>query len=231
MDSAFTAVIDSYLSDFKLTYSEALPIQSENGTGPFKIVNNYLEGAGMGVMFGGADPVIPNLVASDIEIRGNYFARPLSWRFGDPAYAGTPWIVKNLLELKNAQRVLIDGNIFENDWKQADQDGFAIVFTPRNQNGGAPWSDVRDVTFTHNIIRHSTAGFHMLGWDNNNSSQQLQRVLVQNNVLFDIGAFANNGGSVGRLYQQYDGVANTTIDHNTAFQSGDLLHAVVHTGV
>ena len=231
MDSAFTAVIDSYLSDFKLTYSEALPIQSENGTGPFKIVNNYLEGAGMGVMFGGADPVIPNLVASDIEIRGNYFARPLSWRFGDPAYAGTPWIVKNLLELKNAQRVLIDGNIFENNWKQADQDGFAIVFTPRNQSGDSPWSTVQDVTFTHNIVRHSTAGVHMLGWDYTYPSQQLQRVLIQNNIFDDIGAFGGNGGSVGTLYQQRDGVANTVIDHNTAFQRGDPLHAQVVAGV
>src|SRR5437588_428986 len=53
MDSASSAVIDSYLSDFKLTISEALRIQSHNGPGPFEIVNNYLEGAGMGVMFGG----------------------------------------------------------------------------------------------------------------------------------------------------------------------------------
>src|SRR5438105_6309922 len=230
-DAGWTAIIDSYLSDWRDTVNEATAIKVTNGTGPFKLANNYIESAGEDVMFGGQDPSVTNLTPSDIEVRGNYMTKRLSWRIGDPTYAGAPYIVKNVFELKNAQRVLIDGNIFENDWKQADQDGFAIVFTPRNQNGGAPWSDVRDVTFTHNIIRHSTAGFHMLGWDNNNSSQQLQRVLVQNNVLFDIGAFANNGGSVGRLYQQYDGVANTTIDHNTAFQSGDLLHAVVHTGV
>ena len=230
-DAGSVAVIDSYLANFRDTTWETTAIKVTNGTGPFKIANNYIEAAGQSVMFGGQDPSIQNLVSADIEIRGNYMSKQLAWRVGDPAYAGTPWIVKNVFELKNAQRVLVDGNIFENNWKQADQDGFAIVFTPRNQNGGAPWSDVRDVTFTHNIVRHTTAGIHMLGWDNNNSSQQLQRVLVQNNVLYDIGAFANNGGSVGRLYQQYDGVANTTIDHNTAFQSGDLLHAVVHTGV
>src|SRR5207237_4426698 len=73
MDSASTAVIDSYLSDFKLTTGAALAIQSQNGPGPFKIVNNYLAGAATGVGFGGWIPTIPNLVASDIEIRGNYF--------------------------------------------------------------------------------------------------------------------------------------------------------------
>src|SRR5207302_2038114 len=113
MDSASTAVIDSYLSDFKLTGSEALPIQGHNGPGPFKIVNNYLEGAGENVMFGGADPSMHGLVPSDIEIRRNHFAKPLAWKIGNPEYAGIHWTVKNLFELKNARRVLVEGNLFE----------------------------------------------------------------------------------------------------------------------
>src|SRR6266480_1024128 len=230
MDSASTAVIDSYLSGFKLTTGAALAIQSQNGPGPFKIVNNYLEGAGTGVGFGGWIPTIPNLVSSDIEIRGNYFARPLSWRVGDPAYAGTPWVVANFLQLTNAQRVLVDGNIFESNWKGGDQDGFALSLAPVDQNGGMPWATVQDITFTHNIVRHSTAGVHMGGWDNLYPSQQLQRVLIQNNLFIDIGAFAANGGSVGRLFQLRDGAANVVIDHNTAFQTESPLFASVGTG-
>ena len=41
---------------------------------------------------------------SDIEIRRNYVFKPLSWKVGDPTYAGKHWTVKNLLELKNAKR-------------------------------------------------------------------------------------------------------------------------------
>ncbi|TMI80362.1 MAG: hypothetical protein E6H03_08570 [Bacillati bacterium ANGP1] len=231
MNGAGIAVVDSYISGFKATdFDGGYALHAWNGTGPFKIANNYLEASGVNVFFGGSDPSISNLVASDIEVRGNYFFKLLSWRVGDPSFDGTPWLVKNLFELKDAQRVLIDGNIFENNWKQADQDGFAIVLTPRNQNGEAPWSIVQDVTFTHNIVRHSTAGFHMLGWDDNNPSQQLQRVLIQNNLIYDIGAFGSNGGSVGLLIQQRDGVANTVIDHNTAFQDGDPLYASVGNG-
>src|SRR5207302_9800285 len=88
MDSASTAVIDSYLSDFKLTTRDALAIESQNGPRPFRIVNNYLEGAATGDGVGGRIPTISNLVAPDIEIRGNYFARPLSWRVREQAYAG-----------------------------------------------------------------------------------------------------------------------------------------------
>ena len=229
MDAASAAVIDSYLSDFKLTDRDTEAIMSTNGPGPFKIVNNYLEASGENVMFGGQDPTIPNLVPSDIEIRGNYFSKPLSWRIGDPTYAGTPWSVKNLLELKNAQRVLIDGNIFENNWMQADQDGLAIVFTPRNQNGTAPWSTVRDVTFTHNIVRHSTGGINLLGWDDlSTASGQLQRVLIKHNLFTDIGAFAGNGGYVGLLFLLADGTANVVIDHNTALQAEWPLFALTH---
>ena len=75
---------------------------------------------------------------------------------GVASAAGKRWNVNNLLELKNAQRVLIDGNIF--DHLGGAQMGYAIVLTPRNQDGTAPWSAVRDVTISNNIIRHVPAG-------------------------------------------------------------------------
>ncbi len=162
MNSARTAVVDSYLSDFHETNTDTQAIASWNGSGPFKIVNNYLEGASENVLFGGADPGIPNLVPSDIEIRNNYFNKPLTWKVDDPSYAGIQWNVKNLLELKNAQRVLVDGNVFEHNW-QDGQTGFAILVTPRNQGGTAPWSVTQDITFTNNIVRHVGNAVEHLG--------------------------------------------------------------------
>ena len=44
------------------------------------IENNYLEAAGENVMFGGADPAIPGLVADGITFRRNYLSRPMAWR-------------------------------------------------------------------------------------------------------------------------------------------------------
>ena len=71
--------------------------------------------------------------------------------------------MKNLFELKNAQRVLMDGNVFrEHHWAQS-QDGMAILLRLHNQNGGAPWSVVQDVAFTNNIVRHSGGGFNISG--------------------------------------------------------------------
>jgi hypothetical protein len=219
LNSRHTAVIDSYLSDFKEQGADSQAIAGWNGLGPFAIVNNYLEGAGENLMFGGADPTITNLVPSDIEVRGNHFAKPLDWKqdAGDP---GTAWTVKNLFELKNARRVLIDGNVFENNWVQA-QAGFAILFTVRNQDGGAPWSVVEDVTFSNNVVRHSASGVSILGRDDNRPSQQSQRMLIRNNLFEDIGASRWGGG--GRLFQILSEAADVVIDHNTGLHTGNII--------
>src|SRR6185295_19787625 len=137
-----------------------------NGPGPFQIENNYLEAAGENLLFGGSDPSIPDLVPSDIEIKRNHFAKPLVWRMAQAGHDAKAWTVKNLLELKNARRVLVDGNLFEHNWVQA-QNGFAILFTVRNQNGRAPWSVVEDVTFSNNVLRGTAQGVNILGHDNN----------------------------------------------------------------
>ena len=147
LNGGATAIVDSYFSDFKIRGHDSQAIVGWGGTGPYLIRNNCLEAAGENIMFGGADPLVRNQVPSDISILGNHFAKPLAWRS-----AGN-WTIKNILELKNARRVLIRGNLLEYNWPES-QNGFAILFTVRNQEGTAPWSTVEDVTFIHNIVRH-----------------------------------------------------------------------------
>jgi hypothetical protein len=224
LNSAHTAIIDSYIADCHEMGADSQAVGGWNGPGPFKIVNNYLEGAGENFMLGGGDPSIGNLVSSDVEFRRNHCFKPLSWRVGDPGYAGRRWSVKNLFELKNAQRVLIDGNIFENNWVDA-QNGYAILFTVRNQDGGAPWSTVQDVTFTNNIVRHSGGVFNIHGRDDNHPSQQSRRFKIANNLFEDIGGSRWGGSGV---FLQVAAVPNVQVHHNTIFHSGNLIAA--HTG-
>ncbi|HYP26594.1 MAG TPA: fibronectin type III domain-containing protein [Blastocatellia bacterium] len=223
------AIVDSYVSNCHARGFDSQAIAGWNGPGPFKIVNNYLEGAGENVMFGGADPKIQNLVPSDIEFRRNYCFKPLTWKNTDPSYGGINWSVKNLFELKNAQRVLIDGNIFENIWVD-DQNGTAILFTVRNQEGTAPWSVVQDITYTNNIVRHSAVGLMILGYDYNAPSQQTRRIKIQNNLFDDIGGAASGGN--GRLFNLSDGAADVWIEHNTAFQTYNVVTVSggIHSG-
>src|SRR5262249_22462042 len=178
--------------------ADAQAICGWNGPGPFKIEDDYLEGSGENVMFGGADPSIKDLVPSDIEIRHNTFRKPLSWKANDPTYAETHWSVKNLLELKNARRVVIERNRLENCWVDA-QTGFAIQLTPRNQDGAAPWSTVEDVAIVNNVVAHAAGGVNILGRDNNQQSAQARRIAIRNNLFQDIGSPA--WGKNGRFLQ------------------------------
>lgn len=213
LNSARTSIVDSYLSQFHEVGADSQAIGGWNGPGPFKIVNNYLEGAGENILFGGSDPAISGLVPADIEIRRNHFFKPLSWKVGDPSYAGIHWSVKNIFELKNARRVLAEGNILENNWVDG-QAGMAILFTVRNQDGNCSWCAVEDVTFQKNILRNTVGGFNISGTDDNYVSQQTSRILVRDNVVY---------GVSGRTFQFLNipsanrpgGILDLVVDHNT----------------
>jgi hypothetical protein len=206
LNSATTAVIDSYLAECHAKGFDSQAICGWNGPGPFKIVNNYLEGAGENVMFGGADPSIANLTPSDIEIRRNHFTRPPSWK--------GVWTVKNLFELKHAQRVLVEGNVFENHWADA-QDGFAIVWKSVNENGDAPWSVTRDVTFRFNTLRNAGAGITISARPQDYPAVRASRFKIEHNVFdsVNVGTFTGHG----RVFQIIQGPDNVAIEHNTTF--------------
>ena len=64
-----------------------------------------------------------------------------------------PFISKNNFELKNAQRVLLEGNILENSWGGFSQTGYSILLTPKNQAPGVcPICKVTDVTLRYNRV-------------------------------------------------------------------------------
>jgi hypothetical protein len=114
------------------------------------------------------------------------------------------------LELKSAQRVLVTGNTFQNN-PAAAQNGFAILLTPRNQSGGAPWSIVSDIAVVGNMLITVGSGFNIAGRDDVHPSQLTTRVLIRNNV---VGVTALHGAD-GRGFQILAGGSNYVIDHNT----------------
>lgn len=222
LNAKSAAVVDSWLSGFREKGADSQAIAGWGGPGPYRIVNDYLEGASENVMFGGADPSIPNLVPSDIQVCGNYIKK-------DPAWKGGGWVMKNLFELKNARRVLVAGNVFENSYADA-QVGFGILFTVRNQDGSAPWSTVEDVTFAQNIVRHVGSGLNVSASDDLHPSQETSRILVANNLFDDIDS-ATFGGQ-GRAYQFIYGGGKgklIKIDHNTTTTAQNAAMALGDT--
>jgi hypothetical protein len=151
---------------------------------------------------------------------------------GTPGKAGTPpstatrWQVKNIFELKNARRVRVEYNLFENNWMHAQQ-GYSILFTPRNQDGRCPWCVVEQVDFNHNIVRNVAGGISIAGYDTNGPSGQTTGIRIQDNLLY--GVTTELGGSGWPLFIG-DAPKDITIDHNTFdFDGTTLLYAYSST--
>lgn len=211
--SARTAIVDSYFSDFYDVSAESQAL-AVDGPGPFKIVNNYFAAAGENVVVGVRDnPTAP----SDIEIRGNYFHKPLAWKT-----AGRE--AKDFLAVKAAQRVLIENNVFENNWS-SDEGGFAVLLAG---NASAP-AVVQDITFRKNIVRRSAAGISIVGQTAEFSKRETRRILIQDNLLDEIGGPWGGGGV---LFQMLGDTADVVIDHNTGVQNGKALvtDGATHSG-
>jgi hypothetical protein len=157
-------------------------------------------------MFGGADSRQAALVPTSIEIRNNYFFKPLS------LIATSHNVnVKNLLEFKAAQRVLVAGNTFQNSPAKS-QNGFALLITPA-QSGTAPWTVTSDIAIVGNTFINVGSGFNIEGLGV--STLMTERILVRDNI---VGVTGLNGAD-GRAFQFTHGGSDYTVNHNTIINS------------
>jgi hypothetical protein len=237
----YISAIDSFYTDFHCisitgACTDAQAIAGGLGSppmGPYKITNNFLEASGENILFGGGSATG---TPTDIQISQNHMFKPLTWMKGQPGYVGgadgNPFIVKNLFELKNAQRVLLEGNILENSWGGFSQVGFAILLTPKNQSGHlCPICQVTDVTIRYNSISHVGAGLQIanaLDGSGPGVGPPLdgQRYSIHDIVIDDIDGKKYNGPSEFAQVSVSPGapvLQNVTLNHVTAFPSSDLF--------
>ncbi len=210
LNAANVTISNSTVADIMVPGQDSQAIAGWNGPGPYLIENNAIEAAGENILFGGADPSILQLTPAGIVIRRNHVSKPLAWR-----QPGVRWQVKNLLELKNARRVVIEENVFERNWAQA-QSGYAILFTVRNQDGGCPWCEVTDVRFERNVVRDVAAAFQILGSDYLRPSRRTSGLTIHDNLITGLDGRAWGGD--GYLLQMTDGPRDVVMDHNTVIQ-------------
>jgi hypothetical protein len=238
----YAAVVDSYFSDFHCIAKTGNCVDSQalsgghgdDPMGPFKIVNNFLEAAGENIIFGGAEGTATPM---DIEIRRNHMFKPRIWMKGQPGFVGgsdgSPFIVKNLFEIKNAQRVLFEANILENNWGGFSQTGFGILLTPKNQEGDhgtrslCPSCMVTDITIRYCRISHVASGMQIGNGETTigGVAKDGGRYSIHDIVIDDIQADPYDG--FGTFAQLSTAVGETTaprlhdvsINHVTAFPS------------
>ena len=216
LNSASTAVVDSWVSECHSNNGDSQAILGHNGPGPFLIQNNYLEAGHEVIMFGGGSMTTPNASPSDITIRGNHITRPSSWK--------GVWQVKNLIESKHARRLLIEGNVIENTWLDG-QVGYAIILKSENQNWDTPWTQTTDVTVRYNRIRNIGAGFNIAANPSGAPAVPAARIVITDNVMENLGNAPYLGD--GRIFQLLGALTDIVAMHNTFVSANGSSSAIL----
>jgi len=244
---SYAALIDSYTSDFHCvaisgSCTDAHVISGGTSTTAdhvYRITGNFLEASTENILFGGGNATT---TPTDIEIRQNHFFKPMTWMTGQPGFVGGPtgnaFMVKNHLELKNASRVLVEGNIFENTWGGFSQAGYSVLLTPKNQAGVngtnlCPICAVTDVTIRFNTISHAGAGISLANVTSANNGTALYgaRYSIHDVTIDDISISKYKGN--GNLVMVLSGWAtnslnNVSVNHITGFP--DAAAPILYVG-
>jgi hypothetical protein len=246
---SYASIIDSFFTDFHCisitgSCTDSQAIGGGGGGdipsgGTYKIVDNFLEAAGESILFGGG---AATTTPTDMEIRQNHLFKPLLWMSGQPGFVGGadghPFIVKNNLELKNAQRVLFEGNVVEYTWGGFSQAGYSIALTPKNQAGAdganlCPICLVTDITIRYSKISHAAAGINLANAvsDNGAIAAAGGHYSIHDITIDDInGDFYFGGGPLVLVLNGWTShiLGDITINHITGF--ADPEHPVLTAG-
>jgi hypothetical protein len=219
----YAAVVDSYFNDFHCAAVIGACVDSQaiaggnniNPQGVYRIHNNFLEAAAETILFGGtrSNAVTPG----DIEITNNHMFKPMIWMPGQPGFVGKPntdttkctstpgfcpFVVKNLLEFKNAQRILVEGNILEYSWPGFSQHGGSILVNGVNPAGAYSTVSVTDLTIRYNWASHTASGFAIANpsqavGGGTGPSLPIARFSIHDDVFDDISPAYQNGDTTG----------------------------------
>lgn len=200
-------IVNSHISGIRRKGEESQAICVWATDGPIEIVNNYLEAAAENILFGGGSSVL-KLVPADVVVRGNHLNKLIEWR-------DEGWDVKNLFEIKFGRRFKIENNLMTNNWGMA-QDGTAVVFTTRTDNGAS--DIIEDIEFSGNIVRGSGNALNIYGPE----AQGGHRLTIRNNIFEDINGEKWNGGGNFMKVTAWNGLV---IENNTIINSGNIAFA------
>lgn len=213
LNGAYEAVIDSDVRDCYGTTGDTQAITAWLGSGPFLIQNNFLSGESEVVATGGGGPVVAGRVPSDIIIRRNHIYKPTTgrWVIGGPQYVPQN---KNMIESKSGRRVLVEGNVFENQPRGDNSQYWPVNI--KTSPYGDPAQQTADWTLRYNKYINMGAGYGFVAHEYGAVNQGTRRIVAHDELWVNmnaagIDAFMGVSGSP----PDSNAVRDVTLDHVT----------------
>jgi hypothetical protein len=155
------SLLNSSIYDIKMPNVESKAIGQWSGNGPIAIVNNRLEAASINFLVGGMTQNYDSEVLDGLVFRGNHSWKNSEWV--GPNGEARGYAVKNQWELKQGKNMVCVGNIFENNYPDA-QTGDAILIKSAAQNTESnPRAEVANLDFRNNKVLNTRGGFNVTG--------------------------------------------------------------------
>jgi hypothetical protein len=130
-------------------------------------------GASQSVMWGGVDAPSEAESPRNHVISRSLLTKRREW------YAIPNCYLKCAYELKNAFGCRLEDSIGEYAGTSENQKGFLAVLTPRNQDGKASWSAVRDSTIERCLFRYGGGCVNLMGSDDRAPSGLLENLSIR----------------------------------------------------
>ena len=224
------AIVDSWLSDAHQVGTEAQAINGYAG-GPFLIQNDFIEGAGENIIFGGANiGHVNNLYGvnpTDVTITKSWSYKPLQWYFlsSNPLYEGIHFTVKNMNEFKMCVRCLVKYNVFQNNWDDGQAGGDMLQNGAVRSDGFA--SIQSDVSYLYNHVIGGTHWLEANSVDSVTGQTNSYRLEMSNNLWEDVSTHWGSSTSYLTLLAYTQGAIfnhNTSTTDTTVF--GTLVNSI-----
>ncbi len=195
--------------------SETQAIWVMNTQGPVSIRNTRMQASGENFLSGGDTMRLPDVNTTGILLEDCLLDKPLEWQ-------GLAWNVKNTLEIKQGIDVMINRCVLDGCWADG-QSGYALMLTPKNQNGLSDWTKVANVTFQNSIIRNAGGGWNLAGDDlENGPAERTDGIYILNNLMLLNNTLYGEPGA-GKVWTLTQGPANVHIIHNTCLNNGNSI--------
>jgi len=215
------SVVDSIIEDIHRHGASTQGIAAwDAAVGPYKITNNEFAVAGSALLIGWQSS-IPDLISSDIEVRKNLFHKLDAWK--QPVTSNMDmtghWYLSETIILRSVQRILFEGNTFENDWAGipagANYVGRAFYISPAGF--GQSWARVQDVTIINNVM-HDVAGGFLISYQDNSLPEVIaRRIHIENNVAYNL----DPNNDFGFIWLQGQAAGPVVFNHNTFLSDAD----------
>jgi hypothetical protein len=213
LNGATVQVRQCYVDDIFVFGRDSCALGGTDGSRDIVVDDCALYGAGMSVLFGGADSSSVERMPTNVRITHSLLSKNPAW-YTMRGPTGATINIKNAYELKVGINCYLADSILEYAGISEGQSAYLILLNVRNQNGKAPWTAIKNFKTERILGRHAGGCINFLGADDRPGfpSDVLDGATIKNAKFTDIDPTSGPWKGAGRGFFFANAPRHVTLD-------------------